>query len=111
MDEKYKLDTPIRIHFTGCPNSCGQKHIADISLQGALIKTDSGSEEAFTLWIGGSLLEEGRFAENINYRVSADRVHLTIEKIVLFYVDNRLDKETFYDFVQRVGIDEIKKEL
>ncbi|MDP4145284.1 MAG: nitrite/sulfite reductase [Bacillota bacterium] len=104
LESKIELDTPIRIHFTGCPNSCGQKHIADISLQGAIIKTESGSEEAFTLWLGGTLENSGKFAENLNLRVKAEDVHRVLEKIIIFYKENRIDNEGFNEFVTRAGI-------
>ncbi|MDR3597447.1 nitrite/sulfite reductase [Clostridium sp.] len=109
LDSKIKLDTPIRIHFTGCPNSCGQKHIADISLQGALIKTENSCDEAFTIWLGGTLNNNGKFAENLNYRVKSTDAHLVLEKIVLFFKNNRFENEAFNEFVSRIGIDEIKK--
>ncbi|GAB5367953.1 hypothetical protein AAMO2058_001276300 [Amorphochlora amoebiformis] len=35
LEEKLKLPRPVRIHWTGCPNSCGQAQIADIGLMGA----------------------------------------------------------------------------
>jgi ferredoxin-nitrite reductase len=111
LDSKIKLDTPIRIHFTGCPNSCGQKHIADISLQGALIKTETSCDEAFTIWLGGTLNNTGKFAENLNLRVKSDEVHLIIEKIVLFFKNNKLENEVFNEFVSRIGIDEINKNI
>lgn len=111
LDSKIKLDTPIRIHFTGCPNSCGQKHIADISLQGALIKTETSCDDAFTIWLGGTLNNTGKFAENLNLRVKSDDVHLVIEKIVLFFKNNKLENEVFNEFVSRIGIDEIKKNI
>ncbi|MDD7794413.1 nitrite/sulfite reductase [Clostridium sp. 'White wine YQ'] len=104
LDLKIKLDTPIRIHFTGCPNSCGQKHIADISLQGAIIKTEKGNEDAFTVWLGGTLSGEGKFAQSLNRRVKATEVHEVLEKIILFFKENKLKNESFNDFVDRVGI-------
>ncbi|MHC1685506.1 MAG: nitrite/sulfite reductase [Clostridiaceae bacterium] len=108
LDSKIKLDTPIRIHFTGCPNSCGQKHIADISLQGAVIKTESGNVDAFTLWVGGTLSGNGKFAENLNYRVKASEVHIVLERIILFFKDNRVENESFNSFVNRVGAGKVK---
>jgi len=104
LDSKIKLDTPIRIHFTGCPNSCGQKHIADISLQGALIKTEDSCDEAFTIWLGGTLNNGGKFAENLNYRVKSTDVHIVLEKIINFFKENKLEDETFNEFISRVGI-------
>lgn len=109
LNDKIKLDTPIRIHLTGCPNSCGQKQIADISLQGAKIKTDEGLEDAFTLWIGGTLYGEGKFAENLDCRIKASEAHLVVEQLVLFYLDNRNKEEQFHQFVRRVGLEAIKQ--
>lgn len=111
LKSNVQLDTPVRIHITGCPNSCGQKQIADISLQGALVKTEIGTEEGFTIWVGGSLKNEGRFAENLGYRVKSTEAHIVIEKILLFFKMRRQNEETFYDFVIRVGLDEVKKVL
>ncbi|WP_035302485.1 nitrite reductase [Clostridium sp. DL-VIII] len=111
LDSKIKLDTPIRIHFTGCPNSCGQKHIADISLQGAIIKTEEGSEEAFTIWLGGTLNGNGTFAENLNLRVKSSDAHLVLENIILLFKENKLENEPFNEFVSRIGITKIKKNL
>ncbi len=111
LDSNIKLDTPIRIHFTGCPNSCGQKHIADISLQGTLIKSENSCDEAFTIWLGGTLNNGGKFAENLNYRVKSTDVHIVLEKIINFFKENKLKDETFNEFISRVGINEIKDSI
>lgn len=111
LNDKIELDTPIRIHLTGCPNSCGQKQIADISLQGAKIKTEEGLEDAFTLWVGGTLNDTGKFAQSLDCRIKATEVHLTIEKLILFYKNNRNEDEKFHEFINRVGIDEMKKSM
>jgi ferredoxin-nitrite reductase len=108
LDSRIDLDTQIRIHFTGCPNSCGQKHIADISLQGAIIKTENGNEDAFTLWLGGTLNNNGKFAESLDSRVKASEVHIVLERIILFFKENKTESESFNEFVNRVGIGEIK---
>ena len=111
LDSKIKLDTPIRVHFTGCPNSCGQKHIADISLQGALIKTENSCDEAFTLWLGGTLNKDGKFAENLNCRVKSTEVHIVLEKIINFFKENKLENESFNEFIDRVGIDRVRNNI
>jgi ferredoxin-nitrite reductase len=108
LDSKIELDTPVRIHFTGCPNSCGQKHIADISLQGALIKSENSCDEAFTVWLGGTLNNDGKFSDNLNLRVKSTEVHTVLEKIILFFKENKLENESFNEFVNRIGINAIK---
>lgn len=109
LDKKIQLDTPIRIHITGCPNSCGQKQIADISLQGAVIKTEDGPVDAYTLWVGGSLEGEGTFSKSMDCRIKAAEAHLVLEKLILFFKENRASGETFYAFSRRAGIEVLKK--
>lgn len=109
LNETIELDTPIRIHLTGCPNSCGQKQIADISLQGAKMKTEEGSVDAFTLWVGGTLQGEGKFAESLDVRIEASKVAFALEKLILFYKKHREEKEAFHAFVERVGLDAMKQ--
>ena len=75
------------------------------------LKTDTSCDEAFTLWLGGTLNNTGKFAENLNLRVKSDDIHLVIEKIVLFFKNNKLENEVFNEFVSRIGIDEIKKNI
>ncbi|MCI1751249.1 nitrite/sulfite reductase [Megasphaera cerevisiae] len=108
LDTHITLKTPIRIHVTGCPNSCGQKQIADISLQGARLKTSSGWVAAFDVFLGGSLDGEGQFAQNILLRTKLTQVHLLLERILLFYQGRSYSNESFKAFVTRIGIEKIR---
>ncbi|EME27862.1 ferredoxin-nitrite reductase [Galdieria sulphuraria] len=53
------LDFPdgqtVRIHWTGCPNSCGQAQVADIGLMGAPAKQDGKLVEGVDIYLGGTL--------------------------------------------------------
>jgi ferredoxin-nitrite reductase len=103
LDAHVELDEDIRIHFVGCPNSCGQKHIADIGLQGALVKTPEGMVDAFDIAVGGTLGPGARFNEVLKGRVKGDDVGPVLAKLILFYKENRSDGETFHQFYTRVG--------
>lgn len=62
-------------------------------------------------WLGGTLNNNGKFAENLNLRVKSADVHIILEKIILFYKKNRLENEAFNQFIRRVGINEITKNI
>ncbi|TVY09363.1 nitrite/sulfite reductase [Paenibacillus cremeus] len=104
LDSKIELDEEIRIHFIGCPNSCGQKHVADIGLQGSLIKTPEGMVDAFDLAVGGILGPNAKFNETLKGRVKGDNVGPVLEQLILFFKENRSPEETFHQFVNRVGV-------
>lgn len=55
-----ELDIPkqVRIHWTGCPNSCGQAQVGDIGLIGAPAKKDGKAVQGVRI-IGGGTVGEG----------------------------------------------------
>lgn len=64
LEDLVTVDRPIRIHFTGCPNSCGQVQVADIGIMGAPAKKvdpESGKATAVPgckIFVGGKIGEE-----------------------------------------------------
>jgi ferredoxin-nitrite reductase len=111
LDEHIQLDEPVRIHFIGCPNSCGQKHIADIGLQGSLIKTPEGMVDAYDIAVGGTLGPGAKFNTALKGRVKSDNVNTVLAQIITFYKETRQDSESFHQFVERVGIETMQAKL
>ncbi|BBH21792.1 ferredoxin--nitrite reductase [Paenibacillus baekrokdamisoli] len=98
------IDEDIRIHFVGCPNACGQKQIADIGLQGSLVKTSAGMQEAFDIAIGGILGPNAQFNEKLKGRVVGEQVGPVLADLIHYYKETRATGETFHQFYKRVGI-------
>ncbi|WP_281882948.1 nitrite/sulfite reductase [Paenibacillus sp. YYML68] len=111
LDANVELDEEVRIHFIGCPNACGQKHIADIGLQGALVKTPEGMVDAFDIAVGGILGPGAKFNEVLKGRVKGDQVGPVLEQLILYYKENRGPEETFHQFVGRVGVPAFQEKL
>jgi ferredoxin-nitrite reductase len=104
LDARMKLDAPINIHLTGCPNSCAQHYIADIGLLGAQIPQGDASIEGYHILVGGGVEQQrglGReFAKNVPF---AD-VPPLIERLLRGYVARRKPDESFVDFARRHDI-------
>jgi ferredoxin-nitrite reductase len=67
LDAELALAQPVRIHVTGCPNSCGQAQVGDIGLIGAPAKkvVDGGKKvgvPGFNIVLGGTVGEGARLA-------------------------------------------------
>ena len=62
-----KVDVPksVRIHWTGCPNSCGQPQVADIGLMGAKAKKDGKMVEAVDIFMGGTVGKHAKLGEKV----------------------------------------------
>ena len=56
MEERLPgFDQQIKLHVTGCTNSCGQHWIADIGLEGKKIKKNGQLVDAFYFCVGGAV--------------------------------------------------------
>jgi len=111
LDEHVELDTPVRIHMVGCPNSCGQRQIADIGLQGALVKTEQGIVDAFDLFVGGTLGPSARFNHRLKGRVPAEQLGPVLAQLIEAYKAERLADEAYWQYVERVGVAHIQAQL
>ena len=111
LDDKCDINTPICIHMSGCPNSCGQQQIADISLQGALINRGGKFFEAFELAVGGTLGPKACFAKKLTGRVLAEDTAEIIAQIMHTFKTNRKNSETMHEYIERVGIQDLQSIL
>jgi sulfite reductase beta subunit-like hemoprotein len=98
------LTRQINIKMSGCPNGCGQHHIANIGFTGASIKVGSRTVPAYIPHIAGSF-DGGTVAlgRRLKARLPAKRVPDAIERWLDHYRDERLDGEPFTAFVERTG--------
>ena len=104
MDKSDPLVRGMHVKMSGCPNGCGQHHIADIGFHGAAAKAPGGQVPSYELFLGGSYeADDPRFGQRVRGRVAAKRVPQALNQIIDLYKDNREDGELFKDFVLRVG--------
>jgi ferredoxin-nitrite reductase len=101
----------IRIHFSGCPSSCGQHQIADIGFRGARTKVGGEMVDAYDAFIGGRLGHNRRFNELLKGKILAKDVHLFIDRLLKVFDAKRQDGETFAQFCDRVPKQEILADL
>ncbi len=55
LDQQVELTRPVRIHWTGCPNSCGQPQVADIGLMGTKTRKNGQAVDGVDLYLGGKV--------------------------------------------------------
>src|SRR5574341_43520 len=68
------FDQHVKLHITGCPNSCGQHWIADIGIEGKKMKVGDRMVDAYYFCVGGALGLHQRTARPIGYRIAATEV-------------------------------------
>jgi sulfite reductase (ferredoxin) len=84
-----EFDQQLKLHVTGCPNSCGQHWIADIGLEGKKIKQNGKLVDAFYFCAGGSVGAWARTARPVGYRAAATEVPEALERLLRTYLQTR----------------------
>jgi sulfite reductase (ferredoxin) len=87
------FDQQIKLHVTGCTNSCGQHWIADIGLEGKKIKKDGKLVDAFQFCVGGAVGKYASTSRPLGYRAAAEDVPDAIERLLRAYTDDRQPEE------------------
>ncbi len=102
-EDLWKTVGPLRINMNGCPNSCGQHWIADIGLRGRRTRTETGSEEGFSIYVGGRLDSTGHVGE-LAMEVASTDVVPAIRAMLTVYLENRSSpRERFGDYARSIG--------
>jgi sulfite reductase (NADPH) hemoprotein beta-component len=73
------------IKISGCPNGCGQHHIAGIGFQGSLRKVGGRPAPHYFVMIGGGTSEEGTTFGRHVATVPARRAFVALERLVEMY--------------------------
>jgi sulfite reductase (ferredoxin) len=106
MDESVK---GLRIKMSGCFNSCGQHHIADIGFYGNSRTINNHKVPHFQVLLGGRWRNNaGSYGLAIG-SVPARNVPVVVERITSRFVKERLPNESFQDFYARLGKAESRK--
>lgn len=109
MEERMPMfDQQIKLHVTGCTNSCGQHWIADIGLEGKKIKKDGVLVDAYYFCVGGAVGENARAARPIGYRAAAEDCPQAIERLLQGYQEHRFEGENLRGYFNRSTDEELR---
>jgi sulfite reductase beta subunit-like hemoprotein len=114
--ESLKITDPltraIDIKMSGCPNSCGQHHIANIGFHGAAMKVGENQLPAYHMFVGGNYRNGSlRMGTQLKVRLPAKRAPDAVERLVGLYERDRGAGETFVEYFDRVGTGVFEKEI
>ena len=96
----------LSIKISGCPNSCGQHWIADLGFYGNARKMDGREIPYYQMLLGGGYDRDGvmRFGLAVQ-SIPARLAPVAVERILDHYIDNRIDGESFREYVMRHKIE------
>jgi sulfite reductase (ferredoxin) len=95
------FDQHLKLHVTGCPNSCGQHWIADVGIEGKKIKVNDRMVDAYYFCVGGALGLHQATARPVGYRCPATEVPDALERLLGQYLAQREPGENLRRFFGR----------
>ena len=102
---------PGDIKISGCPNGCGQHHIASIGFQGSIRKLGNRAVPQYFVMVGGGADGETAAFGRVAAKIPARRAPEAIERIVGLYRRERHDGERLADFLRRIDVGLVKRAL
>jgi len=105
------FDEHLKLHVTGCPNSCGQHWIADVGVEGKKIKVNDRFVDAYYFCVGGALGLFQATARPVGYRCPATEVPEALERLLGRYIAERGPDENLRRFFARHSDAQIREFL
>ena len=112
--QNLQLDDAIknfRIKISGCFNSCGQHHVADLGFYGNSRKINGYTVPHFQVVLGGQWTENAASYGLAMGAIPSKNIPAVIERITDNYVENREKDESFQAYIQRIGKKDVKELL
>ncbi|ETW97457.1 MAG: sulfite reductase, partial [Candidatus Entotheonella factor] len=94
---------PLKIKVSGCFNSCGQHHVADLGFYGVSRKSGLHAVPHFQVVLGGQWTGNAGSYGLATVAIPSKNIPEVVNRITDYYVQERQAEETFQAFVKRVG--------
>jgi sulfite reductase beta subunit-like hemoprotein len=114
LDERPELVSAVpglNIKISGCPNGCGQHHVAGIGFQGSLRKVGGRPAPHYFVMVGGGVADDVTTFGRLVATVPARRAPIALERLIDMYRNERSGDETPIAFFRRVEVPRVKAVL
>ncbi|MDJ0717417.1 MAG: ferredoxin--nitrite reductase [Prochloraceae cyanobacterium] len=96
LTEELFLPKPVRIHWTGCPNSCGQPQVADIGLIGTKARKNGKTIEAVDIYTGGKVGKDACLGNCVMKGVPCEDLKAVLRNLLIEKFDAQPQEITNY---------------
>ena len=101
----------LTIKISGCPNSCGQHHVAGLGFQGGMRKIGGKAVAQYLVHVGGGIDATGARFGRLVTKIPVRRLPIALERLVGLYASDKLPGEKADAFFERVATDRVKAVL
>ncbi|MBE9096948.1 ferredoxin--nitrite reductase [Tychonema sp. LEGE 07203] len=100
LEAELSIPQPVRIHWTGCPNSCGQPQVADIGLMGTKVRKNGKTLEGVDIYMGGTVGKDAHLGTCVQKGIPCEDLKPVLHQLL---VDNfgAVPRQEDVDFLNR----------
>jgi len=99
------------IKISGCPNGCGQHHIATLGFQGSVRRVGSRALPQYFVMVGGGTVGRDASFARLAAKVPARRLPEAVDRLIDLYVRTREEGESAPAYFARVDVAVVKAAL
>jgi len=97
-----------QIKISGCPNGCGQHHVAAIGFQGSVRRVGGKAVPQYFVMVGGGTSPEAASFARTAAKVPARRIPEVVERLINYYDTQKQAGESAPAFFQRIEVPQVK---
>ena len=90
LEAEVEMTRPVRIHWTGCPNSCGQPQVADIGLMGTKARKNGKAVEAVDMYMGGKVGKDAKLGDRVQKGIPCEDLKPVLRQLLIEQFGARL---------------------
>ena len=83
LEKDYHLPQVVRIHWSGCPNSCAQPQVADIGFTGCKTRKDGKVVDGVDIYMGGTVGKDAHLGKCVMEKVPCEDLHEVVGKLLV----------------------------
>jgi ferredoxin-nitrite reductase len=92
LETELELTRPVRIHWTGCPNSCGQPQVADIGLMGTKARKNGKAVEGVDIYMGGQVGKDAHLGTCVSKGIPCEDLQPVLRELMIKHFGARTKK-------------------
>ena len=100
-----------RIKISGCPNGCGQHHIATLGFQGSVRRIGGRAVPQYFVMVGGGTEYGGTSFGRLSAKIPARRIPDAVDRLIEMYGREKHDGESATAFFGRVSVERVRLTL
>ncbi len=99
------------VKISGCPNGCGQHHVAGLGFQGSVRRVGGKAAPQYFVMVGGGVHDDGARFARLAAKVPARRVPQTVDRLLDLFETEHSAGETARAYFGRVDLARLKAVL